>query len=181
MTPIDPQATLAGWQALLPSLVVVGTAVLAMIVDLASRGPDADGVAATGLLGLGAAIVVAVGLWGGEATSGLAGMLRLDRFALFVQPLHPNVAARAFYWRRGAAAIEVNEEDHTFTGSEEQVTSPIHRVRSTREEIRRRLEDRAARLDFPVLEELREQGITDYLIMPLEFLNGEVHGMSVGR
>ncbi len=106
--------------------------------------------------------------------------IRLDRFALFVQPLHPNVAARAFYWRRGAAAIEVNEEDHTFTGSEEQVTSPIHRVRSTREEIRRRLEDRAAPLDFPVLEELREQGITDYLIMPLEFLNGEVHGMSVG-
>ena len=105
--------------------------------------------------------------------------IRLDRLALFVQPLHPNVAARAFYWRRGATGIEVNEEDHTFTGSEEQVTSPIYRVRSTREEIRRRLEDRAAALDFPVLEQLREQGITDYLIMPLEFLNGEVHGMSV--
>ena len=105
--------------------------------------------------------------------------IRLDRCALFVQPLHPNVAARAFYWRRGAAGIEVNEEDHTFTGSEEQVTSPIYRVRSTRQEIRRQLEDPAARLDFPVLEELREQGIADYLIMPLEFLNGEVHAMSV--
>ena len=105
--------------------------------------------------------------------------VRLERLALFVQPLHPNVAARAFYWRRGAAAIEVNEEDHTFTGSEEQVTSPIYRVRSTRREIRRRLEERSAPLDFPVLEELRAQGITDYLIMPLEFLNGEVHGMSV--
>ena len=105
--------------------------------------------------------------------------IRLDRLALFVQPLHPNLAAHAFYWRRGAAEIEVNEEDHTFTGSDEQVTSPIYRVRSTREEIRRRLEDRAAALDFPVLEELREQGITDYLIMPLEFVNGEVHGLSV--
>ena len=106
--------------------------------------------------------------------------VRLDRFALFVQPLHPNVAARAFYWRRGTAGIDVNEEDHTFTGSEEQVTSPIYRVRTTRQEIRRRLEDRAAPLDFPVLEDLRAQGLTDYLILPLEFLNGEVHGMSIG-
>ena len=109
----------------------------------------------------------------------VASGIRLDRLALFVQPLHPNVAARAFYWRRGAAAIEVNEEDHGFLGSDEQLGSPIHRVRTTRQEIRRRLEDPAASLDFPVLEELRTQGVTDYLIVPLEFLNGEVHGLSV--
>jgi adenylate cyclase len=109
--------------------------------------------------------------------------IRLDRFALFVQPLHPNVAARAFYWRRGAAEVEVNEEDHSFLGSDEQLSSPIYRVRTTRQEIRRRLEDAtrdpAVPLDFPVLEDLRAQGITDYLIAPLEFVNGEVHGMSV--
>jgi adenylate cyclase len=105
--------------------------------------------------------------------------IRLDRLALFVQPLHPNVAARAFYWRRGAAEIEVNEEDHGFMGSDEQLSSPIYRVRQTRREIRRRLADPATPLDFPVLEELRAQGITDYLIVPLEFVNGEVHGMSV--
>jgi adenylate cyclase len=96
-----------------------------------------------------------------------------------VRPLHPNVAARAFYWRRGASEIEVNEEDHSFTGSDEQLTSPIHVVRTTGRAIRRRLEDPAMPVDFPVLKELRAQGITDYLIMPLEFVNGEVHGMSV--
>jgi adenylate cyclase len=105
--------------------------------------------------------------------------MRLDRLALFVQPLHPNVAARAFYWRRGAAEIELNEEDHGFMGSEEQLSSPIYLVRTTRRAIRRRLEDPAAPLDFPVLHELRAAGLTDYLIMPLEFVNGEVHGLSV--
>ena len=104
--------------------------------------------------------------------------VRLDRMALFVRPLHPNVAAHALYWRRGAAEVEVNEEDHAFTGSEEQLASPIHRVRATGHEIRRRLEDPAAPLDFPVLHELRASGITDYLIMPLEFLS-EVHALSV--
>ncbi len=105
--------------------------------------------------------------------------IRLDRMALFVRPLHPNVAAHALYWRRGAAEIEVNEEDHAFTGSEEQLASPIHRVRTTRREIRRRLEDPAAPLDFPVLHELRASGVTDYLIMPLEFVDGEAHALSV--
>jgi adenylate cyclase len=30
-------------------------------------------------------------------------------------------------------------------------------------------------MDFPVLEELRQSGTTDYLAVPLEFINGEVH------
>jgi adenylate cyclase len=105
--------------------------------------------------------------------------VRIDRLALFVRPLHPNVAARAFYWRRGAAEIEVNEEDHSFTGSDEQLASPIHLVRTTGREIRRPLEDPATPLEFPVLHELRAQGLTDYLITPLEFVSGETHAMSV--
>ena len=35
---------LANWHAMLPSVVVIGVAVLAMIVDLVWRDPDADGV-----------------------------------------------------------------------------------------------------------------------------------------
>jgi adenylate cyclase len=99
----------------------------------------------------------------------------LDRLALFVRPLHPNVAAQALYWRRGSAEIEVNEEEHGFIGSDEERASPIRVVQQTRREIRRRLGDPATALDYPVLEELRASGITDYLIAPLEFLNGEVH------
>jgi adenylate cyclase len=39
--------------------------------------------------------------------------------------------------------------------------------------------DDATPLDFPVLHELRAGGMTDYLMMPLEFLDGEVHTFSV--
>ena len=105
--------------------------------------------------------------------------IRLDRLALFVRPLHPNVFARAYYWRRGSAEIELNEEEHGFAGSDEHLASPIQVVHDTRCEIRRRLEDPAMPVDFPVLEELRAAGITDYLIMPLEFVSGEIHVLSV--
>ena len=102
----------------------------------------------------------------------------LDRLALFVRPLHPNVYARAYYWRHGAAEVEMSEEEHGFVGTDEQLASPIRVVQESRREIRRRLEDPAAPLDYPILEELRASGVTDYLIAPLEFVNGEVHVVS---
>jgi NADH-quinone oxidoreductase subunit N len=83
MTPIDAGALLAGWQALLPSLVVVGVALVAMVVDLAAGDGEGDGAAAVGLLGLGLAAVVTLSLWGAAPVRGLAGTVALDRFALF--------------------------------------------------------------------------------------------------
>jgi NADH-quinone oxidoreductase subunit N len=83
MSDVVTAAVLGGWQAMLPSLIVVGVAVLAMTVDLVWRDPDADGVAATGVVGLGIAMIVTLSLWGGPPVRGFAGTLLLDRFALF--------------------------------------------------------------------------------------------------
>jgi adenylate cyclase len=104
--------------------------------------------------------------------------LRLHRVAVFVRPLHPNVEARAYYWRQDSDAVEQSDEEHGFMTTDEALASPIHAVRVTRQEIRRRLAQPGAPMDFPVLEELRRDGTTDYLIAPLEFLNGEVHALS---
>ena len=109
----------------------------------------------------------------------LASGVPVSRVAIFVRPLHPNVAARAFYWRQGSAVIEESDEDHEFLASDEARSSPIRVVWSTRQEIRRRLADPGTPLDFPVLHELRADQVTDYLITPLEFLNGEAHVLSV--
>jgi adenylate cyclase len=103
----------------------------------------------------------------------------LARAALFVRPLHPNVAARAFYWRQGDRAVEVSDQGHEFIGTDEQLASPVRAVSAARSALRRRLCDDATPLDFPVLHELRAGGMTDYLMMPLEFLDGEVHTFSV--
>jgi adenylate cyclase len=104
--------------------------------------------------------------------------LPLYRAAVFVTTLHPNVAGRAFFWREGAAEVEVDEADHAFMGTDEHLDSPLPVVRSQRLEIRRRLADPACPMDFPVLHDLRGQGVTDYFVAPLEFISGEVHGAS---
>ena len=105
--------------------------------------------------------------------------LRVHRVGVFVRPLHPNVAARALYWRIGSTGVEVNDEDHGFMSTDEQLASPIRVVVETRQEIRVRLSARDTPTDFPVLTELRADGFTDYLITPLRFMNDEVHALSL--
>jgi len=97
------------------------------------------------------------------------------RVGVFVRTLHPNVAGRAFFWREDREEVELDSADYSWFGSEDHLKSPIHSVWSTNSESRRRLADPACPMDYPVLADLRAEGATDYLAVPLRFLSGEVH------
>ncbi|HEV3010459.1 MAG TPA: adenylate/guanylate cyclase domain-containing protein, partial [Burkholderiales bacterium] len=101
--------------------------------------------------------------------------LALYRVGVFVRTLHPNVAGRAFFWREEREEVEVDSADYGWFGSEEHLKSPIHAVWTSNAESRRRLADPECPMDYPVLAELRAEGATDYLAVPLRFLSGEVH------
>jgi adenylate cyclase len=97
------------------------------------------------------------------------------RVGVFVRTLHPNVAGRAFLWRDDRAEVEVLTAGYGWFGTEDHLKSPIHAVWTTNDETRRRLADPACPMDYPVLQELRAEGATDYIAMPLRFLSGEIH------
>jgi len=101
--------------------------------------------------------------------------IAIYRVGLFVRTLHPNVAGRAFFWREDRETVEVDSADHSWFGTEDHLKSPIHAVWTTDAETRRRLADPACPMDYPVLTDLREEGATDYLAVPLRFLSGEIH------
>lgn len=84
MTPIDVSAWVGNWLVSLPGLAVALTAFVLMTIDLMSRAQDRDGLAAIGILGLGATVAVAVWLWtSGDDPSGFQNTLRADRYGLF--------------------------------------------------------------------------------------------------
>jgi adenylate cyclase len=107
----------------------------------------------------------------GLVSSGIA----LYRVGVFVRTLHPNVAGRAFFWREDRDAVEVDSADHSWFGTEDHLKSPIHAVWTANSETRRRIADPDCPMDYPVLADLRAEGATDYLAVPLRFLSGEVH------
>lgn len=101
--------------------------------------------------------------------------LPLYRVGVFVRTLHPNVMGRGFLWYATTDKVEVREAAYDFLESDQYLQSPIRAVRVENSEIRRRLADPRCPLDFPVLEDFRKEGVSDFIGLPLPFLNGEVH------
>ncbi len=94
--------------------------------------------------------------------------LPLARVGVFLETLHPLYFGYAIYWDGERATA--TRGAHALQETEEYRLSPI--VPITRDGvrvIRRRLEDRECPLDFPVLRDLREEGMTDYIATELLF------------
>lgn len=89
----------------------------------------------------------------------------LWRVAVFVRTLHPQVMGRRFLWRPDTGA-SVAEAGHEAVEDEEYRTSPVVEVYRTGAALRRRLADANCTIDFPILAELRGEGVTDYLLSP---------------
>ncbi|RST85113.1 adenylate/guanylate cyclase domain-containing protein [Aquibium carbonis] len=98
----------------------------------------------------------------------------VDRFALFMNTLHPNIAARRFRWTRDGGVV-VNEVEFDIFSQQEYWKNPLPRVTSEGVSIRRRLTDPQALSEYMILGELEAEGFTDYLAQPLVFTTGEIH------
>jgi adenylate cyclase len=101
----------------------------------------------------------------------------LWRVAVFVRTLHPQVMGRRFIWRPGTE-VEVSEAAFELLESADFLENPIAQVYATGRALRRKLADPGCPMDFPVLSELRAEGITDYLASPLVFTDGAIHAVT---
>jgi adenylate cyclase len=88
--------------------------------------------------------------------------------------LAPNVMGRRFVWRPGAE-VEVREAPFELLETSDFLDSTIARVYLTADPVRRRLAVPHPVLDFPILSELRAEGVTDYFAAPLVFTDGTIH------
>ena len=101
----------------------------------------------------------------------------IDRVAFFLWTLHPQYAGVALFW--DGAKVTMNHGVHGFQNTEFYRTSPAARITGGERVIRRKLEDPACALDFPVLAELRVQGMTDYVMAEVLFSAGVRNSVSL--
>jgi len=78
--------------ALLPMLILTGTALLALVADLWMEGPDREGLGWIGLAGLVATAITAMTLWNTHVST-LSDTLAVDRYGLFFTLLFCVVSA----------------------------------------------------------------------------------------
>ena len=106
----------------------------------------------------------------------VAAGLPFHRVAIFVRTLHPDVFGRSFIWRPGESLV-VNNADFDVRESEQFVHSPLAILYRTEQEVRFRLDDPAA-ANFPFLDDMRAEGVTDYIALPFRFIDGSIHSSS---
>ncbi|WP_136657651.1 adenylate/guanylate cyclase domain-containing protein [Nitratireductor sp. XY-223] len=106
---------------------------------------------------------------------GLVGLdVAVDRFMLFIYTLHPNLQGSRFRWIKGEGVDIAHAKMGTFS-QEVYTSNPLPRVVEQQETIRRHLEREDCPDDYIIVGELREQGFTDYIALPLIFTTGETH------
>jgi adenylate cyclase len=98
----------------------------------------------------------------------------LWRAVVFVRTLHPQVLGRRFVWHPDTGTV-VTEAPFELLDREAFRNSPMSQVNNTGATARFRLADPDCRMDYPILQDLRDEGVTDYLVSPLHFTNGEIH------
>lgn len=102
----------------------------------------------------------------------------IQRFHISFNMLHPLYSGMSLTWRRGAA-LEVTQLERTLdSANPASAKSPLnHMIQRRITTLRRKLVGAEAMLDFPILEELKAGGATDYYAFLIPFADGKEDGL----
>ena len=119
-----------------------------------------------------------------ELTEQLARQLQeigipLWRFNVNIWTLHPELAGQRFTWARDGGGVTESDTPHGILQTPAYLNSPVRHVSAGLGGVRQRLDIGDPEFQFPVLDELRANGGTDYVAMPLPFSDGQFQTMTL--
>ena len=101
----------------------------------------------------------------------------ITRMTTGVPLLHPLVYSSSYLWEIDKPAVERLFMEAPNSSAVYQA-SPIRVVYEGGGPVRRRLDGPEDAFDFPILKELKDQGLTDYVVLPLPFADGSTKAAS---
>ena len=103
----------------------------------------------------------------------------LWRFNVSVWTLHSELAGKTFSWNRERDGVVEGDIPYGTLQSPAFLNSPVRLVSDGLGGVRQRLDIDNPEFQFPILEELRANGGTDYVAMPLPFSDGQIQTMTL--
>jgi adenylate cyclase len=97
----------------------------------------------------------------------IAAGLPAARIQVGTRTLHPQLFAIGYLWHRGEAEAQEIQRGHEISTAAIYLNSPVKAIHEGVPEIRRRLVGPDAVLDFPIMQELQQEGLTDVVLLPL--------------
>ena len=106
----------------------------------------------------------------------VAAGLPLARASFHIRILHPQLFGMGYYWQRGSDEIRVFRAEHGIQETSVYQQSPMRILFEGAGAVRQRLDLPDVAFRFPLFYELRDQGLTDYVALPVTFSDGKIHG-----
>jgi len=105
--------------------------------------------------------------------------MEVARLRVIIRTMHPMVAATAYRWDVGDEETEKIELSYAVQTEETYTRSPIASIFEGRGGVRRTISADPADDDFPVMADLRAEGVTDYAAMPMRFSDGQINAITI--
>ena len=103
----------------------------------------------------------------------------LWRFNVNIWTLHPELAGQQFTWTRDGDSVTESDTPHGILQTPAYLNSPVRHVSEGLGGVRQRLDLDEPEFQFPILGQLRANGGTDYVAMPLPFSDGRFQTMTM--
>ncbi len=102
----------------------------------------------------------------------------VKRLRVFIRTLHPLLAATGYTWADGEEEVARFEISHDATKSDIFLSSPLKPVLEGAGGVRRAVNAETAE-EFSILKELYDEGMTDYVAVPMAFSDGQMNAITM--
>ena len=103
----------------------------------------------------------------------------LSRLAVMIWSLHPMIAGRRYLWTRDTNMVDVMAPSYDIHDRPEYIASPLRHVSNGLGGVRQKIGVDYGDDTFPIIEDLRAMGATDYVAMPLPFSDGRINVLTL--
>ncbi len=105
--------------------------------------------------------------------------IAIQRLSILAWSLHPLIAGKHYIWEKGQTEILTHAPTYEIHDHPSFINSPLRHVSNGLGGIRQRLNDKDPQYNFPIIEDLRAKGATDYVAMPLPFSDGRTNVLTL--
>ncbi|NOE20611.1 DUF427 domain-containing protein [Ruegeria atlantica] len=105
--------------------------------------------------------------------------IAIQRLSILAWSLHPLIAGKHYIWEKDEEEILTRAPTYEIYDHPAFINSPLRHVSNGLGGVRQRLNDENPQNSFPIMEDLRAKGATDYVAMPLPFSDGRTNVLTL--
>lgn len=105
--------------------------------------------------------------------------IAVSRLSVLIWSLHPQIVGKNYIWKKGEEEITTFAPTYELHDADTYHNSPLRHVADGLGGVRQRLDAETYKISFPILQDLRQQGATDYVAMPLTFSDGSINVLTL--